>query len=292
MNPEYSVSITTSGYKIIDSKVYTSDESQYINVSSTATITSDGNYTLLTPSPVSITSITNYDDAETINVYINKSYISINEGTISKFYVSTDNKNTYAEVSNNYKICFGDNQYHDVYVYVLTTDGRTSEPYKITVYMGSCFTGDTKVKSENGYTNIEDIKVGDKVYSYNEITKTEELKDVTKTFIHDDNRIYEIKAGNKIIKVTPDHRIYVKKKYGNIFNWTKVYNIHEGDYLLDSNNKQVRIDSIKYYESKDDLKVYNIEVKDNHTYYVSDGNFLVHNAKGGYCNNPGVPSIS
>ena len=42
----------------------------------------------------------------------------------------------------------------------------------------SCFIAGTKVAVENGYKNIEDIKSGDYVYSYNLETKTKELKQV------------------------------------------------------------------------------------------------------------------
>lgn len=46
-----------------------------------------------------------------------------------------------------------------------------------------CFVAGTKVLTENGYKNIEDIKISDKVYSYNLNNNELELKEVINTII-------------------------------------------------------------------------------------------------------------
>ena len=49
-----------------------------------------------------------------------------------------------------------------------------------------CFPFNTKVLTENGYKDIDKITINDKVLSYNENTKENELKDVLRTIIHKD----------------------------------------------------------------------------------------------------------
>ena len=76
----------------------------------------------------------------------------------------------------------------------------------------TCFTGDTKVAVENGYKNIEDIKIGDYVYSYNLDTNKKELKKVLETFIHQKDEIYTLKVNNQLIYTTEEHPFYVINK--------------------------------------------------------------------------------
>lgn len=170
------------------------------------------------------------------------------------------------------------------YSYDVQTCSSYNKEYTITgeetyysVSSFTCFKGNTKVRTENGYTNIENIKVGDKVYSYNEITKQTELNNVSKVFVHEDNRIYIIKTLNQIIEVTPDHRMYVKSKYGDKYKWTRVHEIKSGNYLYTIDGKEELILGISY--KRENNKVYNLEVDNNHTYYVTTDNYLVHNAK-------------
>ena len=136
-----------------------------------------------------------------------------------------------------------------------------------------CFIAGMKVETINGPKNIEDIKVGDKVLSYNEVTKETEYKEVTRTFVHDDNTelIYKIVIGGEVIKATGNHPFYVDGVY------KEAKELKVGDKLLNKNGIYVEIEEITTYES--DALVYNIEVADNHNYYVE--NYLVHNKGGG-----------
>ena len=69
-----------------------------------------------------------------------------------------------------------------------------------------CFVAGTKVLSENGLINIEDIKKGMKVYSYNEETKQVEVNEVKSTFInYVDYDMYKIYIENEIIESTNKH---------------------------------------------------------------------------------------
>ena len=144
---------------------------------------------------------------------------------------------------------------------------------------GGCFPKETSIVTIDGYKNIEDIEVGDKVLSYNEKTNKTEYKEVLKLFVHEnyENYMYELTINGKILKVTGEHRIYIKNNYGINGEWIEVKDLKVGDKLMDKDNDIYMISSIKRYKYNN--TVYNFEVEDNHNYYVTTDNYLVHNRK-------------
>ncbi len=142
-----------------------------------------------------------------------------------------------------------------------------------------CFLNGTKIHTKNGLKNIEDIKVGDYVLSYNEETKQTEYNRVYDTYIHTKNNeeLYELTINGKILKVTAAHRFYVKEKGTTEFVWKEAKGLKVGDILLDSNNKEQKITNINHYIHFG--TVYNFAVENNHNYYVTENGYLVHNAK-------------
>lgn len=141
---------------------------------------------------------------------------------------------------------------------------------------GACLDGDTKILTSNGYKNISDLKVGDLVLSYNSKTKENEYKEVTVFYKHINMKdvLYTIVVNNKIIKATRLHSVFVKTKDG--YEYKKVEDLQIGDLLMDSkgNYHPIRRITSKFMLSD----YYDIEVKDNHNYYVGRDNILVHNA--------------
>ncbi len=135
-----------------------------------------------------------------------------------------------------------------------------------------CFLADTLIYTPNGYKNIQDIKSGDKVYSYNEKTGEIEIDEVMYLIKHQFDSIHDItlEDGTKI-HITFNHPVYdpISKK------WIDAGSLKEGDYLQDSNGKKLKIIDITIRE--EEFTVYNFEVKDNHNYFVTESNVLVHN---------------
>ena len=74
------------------------------------------------------------------------------------------------------------------------------------------------VSTDKGKIKIEDIKVGDKVLSYNENTKNAEYKEVKKHYknLHKSssyNHFLKIEMENgKILECTPNHKIYTNNR--------------------------------------------------------------------------------
>ena len=141
----------------------------------------------------------------------------------------------------------------------------------------TCFIAGTKIWTEDGMKNIENIKVGDKVYSYNENTKTVELKLVTKTYEHMDTNLLNINVGNVTIDVTYPHKFYTTDDNTNTYEWVPAIELTTDNYLFNAKFNAIKINKIEKYA--DNVKVYNFEVEDNHNYFITDDKYLVHNNK-------------
>ncbi len=135
-----------------------------------------------------------------------------------------------------------------------------------------CFLKGTLIYTPNGYVPIENLKVGEEVYSYNEKTKEIEISKLTHVFTRQVTNYLKVtlKTGT-VIYVTPEHPFYDKKTE----TWKPIKTFKVGDKLMDEEGNEVEIFSIE--EKNEEVTVYNLEVDGNHDYFVSKDNILVHN---------------
>lgn len=138
-----------------------------------------------------------------------------------------------------------------------------------------CFVAGTQVLTESGYKNIEDVKLGEKLWAKNTDTGEQEWKPVTKIFVEPDRSIFEIKlVGEKgleqNIEATDDHPFYVVGK-----GWKQTIELEVGDLIETDGHGSMKVVSVTD-EQRFDL-TYNFTVADFHTYYVTKKNVLVHN---------------
>lgn len=136
---------------------------------------------------------------------------------------------------------------------------------------GGCFPAGTKISTPNGLKNIEDLKPGDEVISFNKDGKLKNSK-IEEIFSHEANKILKITLWNgKIIRATPNH--WFLNEYNR---FAPLENFKVQDVLIYENGDVLPIEKIE----EDGLsKVYNFHVKDDHT-YIAD-NIRVHNGGGG-----------
>ncbi|CAM3584287.1 MULTISPECIES: polymorphic toxin-type HINT domain-containing protein [Saccharibacillus] len=104
----------------------------------------------------------------------------------------------------------------------------------------NCFTAETKVKTDQGEKNIEDVKIGDKVLSKDENTDEVTYKQVTATFNHETDEIYSIHVGDQVIESTYNHPFWVIGK-----GWVFVKDLKPGDLLEQSDGKTLEVGSIE-----------------------------------------------
>lgn len=132
-----------------------------------------------------------------------------------------------------------------------------------------CFVAGTLVVTSNGLKKIEEIEVGDKVWSFNELTGKIEIKEVVSLLQNTSEELIEFSIGNEKIVCTPEHPFYV----GNV--WIEARYLKVNDKLTLKNGNFVIISNVqKLYKT---VIVYNFEVAENHNYYVSELGVLVHN---------------
>lgn len=92
-----------------------------------------------------------------------------------------------------------------------------------------CSPAGTKVLTINGEKNIEEVKEGDEIISYNLKENKKEVNIVKETYTRDFiGEIIEIKLkSNRILRLTPDHEVFTKR------GWITAENLKETDELLD-----------------------------------------------------------
>lgn len=110
-----------------------------------------------------------------------------------------------------------------------------------------CFDYNELVLTEIGYLKIGDLvekEIDVKIYSYNFNTEKNELQKISKYIKVENKEIIEVHLNNKkIIKCTPDHKIYIKNK-----GWIEAKNlIHKDSIKTFSNSFNLKNSQIKFF---------------------------------------------
>ena len=152
-------------------------------------------------------------------------------------------------------------------------NSSTYKKVKCKITKKGCFVEGTLVLTEDGLIPIEDIKVGDYVWSENPETGEIELKEVLNTFEKQVDTIVTITVDGENIETTEAHLFYVENT-----GWVPASMLKEGDILSLEDGRNVPIESIETNTYNHYVNVYNFKVDDFHTYYVSNISVLVHNS--------------
>ena len=138
-----------------------------------------------------------------------------------------------------------------------------------------CFVAGTLVITEDGQKPIEEIEVGERVLSENELTGEVAIKTVTETYVNETDELIHIGVNGETISATPTHPFYVDK-----LGWTLARSLRAGDVLVLSNGELVTVEWVQHEILESPIKVYNFEVQDFHTYFVGENGVFVHNGCG------------
>ncbi len=135
----------------------------------------------------------------------------------------------------------------------------------------SCFLPGTMVKLSSGEKEIENVKVGDKIFSYDLTLRRTVINTVEKIFIH--NNINSYLVINKKIRVTPEHFFWLENKNA----WIKAAQLKKEDLLLTDLGNTVKVSSIETIDGVN-VTVYNLHTEEEQHNYFAEG-ILVHNWK-------------
>ncbi|MGW2884190.1 polymorphic toxin type 27 domain-containing protein [Streptomyces griseoruber] len=135
-----------------------------------------------------------------------------------------------------------------------------------------CFPAGTKVATQNGPKSIEDIKVGDRVWSQDQVTGKKSLRPVLRLFHRTVDSLVRISTADGQVEATDSHRFWVRNR-----GWVEAGELRAGDTFeaRDGGSTQVLGTSVV----KGSVDVFDFEVARNHTYSVYTGStpILVHN---------------
>lgn len=136
-----------------------------------------------------------------------------------------------------------------------------------------CFVAGTLVQTEQGEIPIENVSVGTMVWAWDEETGDVALKEVVETYINQTDELLYIFVDGEEIVTTPEHPFYSPVK-----GWTEAAHLRAGDILVLVNGDYVVVEKVQHEILEASVTVYNFQVKDYHTYYVTDTGVLVHNS--------------
>ena len=161
-----------------------------------------------------------------------------------------------------------------VFLYLSKNSGKTIDsPILRFDPSNICFEKDTLVSTIKGLKKIQDINIGEYVYSYNEKKDTVEKKEVRNVFKNKiQAKMCKISVNNEKIISTTNHPFYLNGK------WIKACGLKKNDILKNQFGKNLTIDEVSMSSDSEENVVYNLEIADNHNYFVGKSRVLVHNA--------------
>lgn len=144
------------------------------------------------------------------------------------------------------------------------------------------FSADTPVATAAGQTAISDVAVGDQVLAWNEETNATGYYTVTATLAHADPVIVHLTIDGETIETTPEHSFYAVASAPwlaageNQGRWTPAGDLKAGDHIQQADGTTGVVQTVVFEATPQVM--YNLTVAAAHTFFVGDGEWLVHNA--------------
>ena len=122
-----------------------------------------------------------------------------------------------------------------------------------------CLVGDTRIETELGYKEIQNIHIGDKVWTFNLATQQRELSTVTMQMNKGEKDVYYVGTFHNAIKATSDHKLLTYDQIQNKLIYKEIKDLKIGDLLIidNSNNKvnnKIKIDKSYPTDKEANLK--------------------------------------
>lgn len=132
------------------------------------------------------------------------------------------------------------------------------------------FLAATLVLTPAGMTPIADLAVGDQVLATDPVTGTVTARTVTARFVNDDPVTGTVVIDGEPLGTTPEHPFYTEDR-----GWVLAQDLRPGDHVRSADGSQGVVSSVSWTGGRSVM--YNLTVAVDHTYFVGDGRWLVHN---------------
>ena len=137
--------------------------------------------------------------------------------------------------------------------------------------VGLCsFSANTPVSTPDGLRAISTLAVGDWVLAYDEQTGRTGYHPIEATWVHVDPTVTYVTIDGTEIETTPGHPFYVEGK------WVLARELWLGAPVAAADGSTGTVEALASVERPQAM--YNLTVAEAHTYFVGDGQWLVHNA--------------
>lgn len=134
-----------------------------------------------------------------------------------------------------------------------------------------CVPEGTEIITKDGPKPIEQIQIGDLVLAKDTDTGKQAYKPVVNLFSRENAEIYNLGIQGKTVQSTGNHPFWVIGK-----GWVTADELAPGDLLETQTGTTVVLESVALSDTLS--KVYNFEVEEFHTYYLSEFALLTHNS--------------
>ena len=149
------------------------------------------------------------------------------------------------------------------------------------------FTPDTPVLTRAGLLPIASLTLGQDVLAYNEAKGQNEYQPIQQVFVNQDPQITFLQVDQELVTTTPEHPFYVKEHSDTETRPKPVGHEDLNDHWVGAGHLKIgdkiqRADGgfgvVRYVNTVTQTRtMYNLEVKDAHTFFVGTQGWLVHN---------------
>ncbi len=132
------------------------------------------------------------------------------------------------------------------------------------------FSEDTPMSTEESLQAIGSLEAGDYVLAYDETTGEIGYYPIVGVWINEDPVIVYLTIDGELIETTPEHPFYTVDG-----EWVAASNLQVGDEIRQADSNYGIVEAVEFVHQQQAM--YNFTVADAHTYFVGDGQWLVHN---------------
>ncbi len=132
------------------------------------------------------------------------------------------------------------------------------------------FSADTLVSTPYGFAAISELEAGKYVLAYDEATGTLIYAPILATWVHDDPIIVHLTIDGELLKTTPGHPFRLANG-----DWITAANLQTGDQIQQAYGLNGTVETTRFIYATQPM--YNLTIATAHTFFVGEGQWLVHN---------------